>query len=78
MRTVTSVIKAPRVIILVRYEGYHRKQPKFNRINIFRRDADTCQLLREGFSEERSYPRPCDSAVNGRKKHLGQHSVLLR
>ena len=55
VRTVTSVIKVPRVIILVRYEGYHRKQPKFNRINIFRRDGDKCQYCAKGFPEKRPY-----------------------
>ncbi len=49
VRTVTRVIKAPRVVILLRYDGYHRKQPKFNRINIFRRDADTCQYCSRSF-----------------------------
>ncbi len=51
VKTVTSVIRAPRVIILVRYDGYHRKQPKFNRINIFRRDADTCQYCSKTFAK---------------------------
>ncbi len=49
VRTVTNVIKIPRVIILVRYDGYHKKQPKFNRINIFRRDGDTCQYCAKAF-----------------------------
>lgn len=51
VRTVSSVIKAPRVIVLVRYDGYHRRQPKFNRINIFRRDGDTCQYCARSFSK---------------------------
>ncbi|NIP32047.1 MAG: HNH endonuclease [Candidatus Dadabacteria bacterium] len=51
IRTVTKVIKAPRVIILLRYEGYYRKQPRFNRINIFRRDNDTCQYCETKFQK---------------------------
>lgn len=51
VRTVTNVIKAPRVIILVRYDGYHRRQPKFNRINIFRRDGDACQYCAKSFAK---------------------------
>lgn len=51
IRTVTRIIKAPRVIILLRYEGYHRKQAKFNRINIFRRDNDTCQYCNKKFQK---------------------------
>lgn len=51
VKTVSNVIKAPRVIVLVRYDGYHRRQPKFNRINIFRRDGDTCQYCARSFSK---------------------------
>lgn len=43
IRTVTKIIKAPRVIILLRYGGFHRKRPRFNRLNIFRRDGGKCQ-----------------------------------
>lgn len=50
IRTVSSVIKTPRVIILVRYEGVMRKEAKFNRLNIFRRDAGTCQYCSKKFS----------------------------
>ncbi|MEM7007549.1 MAG: HNH endonuclease [Thermodesulfobacteriota bacterium] len=50
IRTVSSVIKTPRVIILVRYEGVIRKEAKFNRLNIFRRDAGTCQYCCKQFS----------------------------
>jgi len=52
VRTVTSIIKAPRVIILIRYEGYFKKQPKFNRINIFRRDNSICQYCRKTFLKQ--------------------------
>ena len=51
IKTVSKVIKAPRVIILLRYDGYYRKQPKFNRINIFRRDSDTCQYCNKKFQK---------------------------
>lgn len=52
VRTVTTIIKAPRVIILIRYEGYYRKQPKFNRLNIFRRDGGFCQYCGKTFSRQ--------------------------
>lgn len=49
IRTVTKIIKAPRVIILLRYGGFHRKRPKFNRFNIFRRDGGKCQYCGREF-----------------------------
>ena len=50
VRTVRIVINTPRVILLVRYEGFVRKEAKFNRINIFRRDGGVCQYCRNKFS----------------------------
>lgn len=50
IRTVNAVILTPRVIVLVRYEGYIRKEAKFNRINIFRRDGGICQYCTRKFS----------------------------
>lgn len=41
--TVSAVIKIPRVILLLRYNRMPRREVKFNRINIFRRDGDMCQ-----------------------------------
>jgi len=52
VRTVSHIIKAPRVIILLRYEGYYKKQPKFNRINIFRRDGGYCQYCGKSFPKQ--------------------------
>lgn len=52
IKTVTKIIKAPRVIILLRYEGYFKKQPKFNRINIFRRDNSDCQYCGVRFPKQ--------------------------
>ena len=52
VRTVSHIIKAPRVIILLRYEGYYKKQPKFNRINIFRRDGGYCQYCGNSFPKQ--------------------------
>ncbi len=49
IRTVTKIIKAPRVIILLRYGGFYRKRPKFNRFNIFRRDGGKCQYCGRAF-----------------------------
>ena len=48
--TVSSIIKTPRVIILVRYEGAIRKEARFNRLNIFRRDGGRCQYCSKQFS----------------------------
>jgi 5-methylcytosine-specific restriction endonuclease McrA len=50
IRTVSAVIKTPRVVILIRYEGVIRKEAKFNRLNIFRRDGGTCQYCYKQFS----------------------------
>jgi len=50
VRTVSSIIKTPRVIILVRYEGAIRKEARFNRLNIFRRDGGRCQYCSKQFS----------------------------
>ncbi|HEX3033955.1 MAG TPA: HNH endonuclease [Thermodesulfobacteriota bacterium] len=47
VRTISKIIKIPRVIVLVRYDRMPKKEVKFNRINIFRRDEDTCQYCRE-------------------------------
>ena len=52
IKTVNTVIKTPRVIMVVRYDGVFRKEAKFNRINIFRRDGGMCQYCSEKF------PRP--------------------
>ncbi len=50
VRTVSTVFRTPRVILLVRYEGLIRKEAKFNRLNIFRRDSGMCQYCRKKFS----------------------------
>jgi 5-methylcytosine-specific restriction endonuclease McrA len=50
IRTVNTVILTPRVIVLIRYEGVIRKEAKFNRINIFRRDGGACQYCTKKFS----------------------------
>ncbi len=49
IRTVSAVIKIPRVIILLRYDRMPQRVVKFNRINIFRRDEDTCQYCGKRF-----------------------------
>lgn len=51
IRTVSRIIRIPRVIVLLRYDRMPRREVKFNRLNIFRRDGDTCQYC------ERKYPR---------------------
>ena len=52
VKTVSRIIKAPRVILLLRYEGYFKKQPRFNRINIFRRDNSVCQYCGKNFTKQ--------------------------
>ena len=52
VKTVSKIIKAPRVILLLRYEGYFKKQPRFNRINIFRRDNSVCQYCGKNFTKQ--------------------------
>jgi 5-methylcytosine-specific restriction endonuclease McrA len=47
IRTVSRVIRIPRVIVILRYDRMLRKEVKFNRINIFRRDGDCCQYCGE-------------------------------
>lgn len=50
VKTVSAAFRTPRVIVLVRYEGLIRKEAKFNRLNIFRRDSGACQYCRKKFS----------------------------
>ncbi len=50
IKTISRAIKVPRVILLVRYDRMPRKETKFNRINIFKRDGDTCQYCGRKFS----------------------------
>ncbi|HEX9830943.1 MAG TPA: HNH endonuclease [Thermodesulfobacteriota bacterium] len=52
IRTVSRIIRIPRVIMLIRYDRMPRKEAKFNRINIFKRDGGICQYCGEKF------PRP--------------------
>ena len=49
IRTVSKVIKIPRVIIILRYDKVPNKEVKFNRYNIFRRDRSECQYCRKPF-----------------------------
>jgi 5-methylcytosine-specific restriction endonuclease McrA len=49
IKTVSRMIRIPRVIVLLRYDRMLRKEVKFNRINIFRRDGDSCQYCRGRF-----------------------------
>ncbi len=50
IKTVSRVIRIPRVIVLLRYDHMPRKEAKFNRINIFRRDEDSCQYCGKKFA----------------------------
>lgn len=49
IRTVNKIIKIPRVIMLVRYDLVPKKEVKFNRLNIFRRDGGMCQYCGKKF-----------------------------
>ncbi len=49
IKTVSRMIRIPRVIMLIRYERMPRKEAKFNRINIFRRDGGVCQYCGDKF-----------------------------
>jgi len=50
IQTVSRVIRIPRVIMLIRYDRMPRKEAKFNRINIFRRDGGICQYCGSKFA----------------------------
>ncbi|MEL0080430.1 MAG: HNH endonuclease [bacterium] len=43
IKTVSTVIKIPRVIMVVRYDKVPSKEVRFNRYNIFKRDKSQCQ-----------------------------------
>jgi len=43
IRTPNFRIRIPEIIVLTFYRGYHTKQVKFSRRNIFERDKNTCQ-----------------------------------
>ena len=49
IRTVSRIIKVPRVIIVIRYDKMPRNETKFNRLNIFRRDGGKCQYCGKEF-----------------------------
>ena len=49
IKTVSNTIRIPRVILLVRYDRMPKRVVKFNRINIFRRDNNTCQYCGDRF-----------------------------
>ncbi len=50
--TVNSVIKVPRVIILVAYDRMPKRHVRFSRLNIFLRDKNTCQYCGRPFSRK--------------------------
>ena len=43
IKTVSAIIKIPRVIMVIRYDKVPSKEVRFNRYNIFKRDKSTCQ-----------------------------------
>ena len=52
IKTVSKVIKIPRVIIVVRYDKVPSKEVKFNRYNIFKRDRSQCQYCGLPFARQ--------------------------
>lgn len=51
VRTVSSAIRAPKVIVLAMYDKLPAKEVKFTRHNVFLRDHYTCQYCCEIFAE---------------------------
>lgn len=49
IRTISTIIRVPRVILLIRYNRMPRREVRFNRINIFRRDGELCQYCGRKF-----------------------------
>ena len=49
IKTVSKIIKIPRVIIVLRYDKVPSKEVKFNRYNIFKRDRSECQYCMKAF-----------------------------
>ena len=52
IRTVSKIIKIPRVIMVVRYDKVPCKEVKFNRYNIFKRDKAQCQYCGLSFPRQ--------------------------
>jgi|TARA_B100001750_G_C15484168_1_gene587331 5-methylcytosine-specific restriction endonuclease McrA len=52
IRTVSKIIKIPRVIMVVRYDKVPCKEVKFNRYNIFKRDKAQCQYCGLSFARQ--------------------------
>lgn len=53
IHTISFRIRIPRVILLLMYERFPKKEVKFTRQNIFERDKNTCQYC------GRVFPREC-------------------
>lgn len=47
IHTVSSMIRVPRVVVLSAYEHLPKGRVRFSRLNIYARDADTCQYCGE-------------------------------
>ena len=45
--TVSTIIRVPRVVVLSAYEHLPKGRVRFSRLNIYARDADTCQYCGE-------------------------------
>ena len=77
VRTVSFVLRIPRVILLLVYDHMPKKEVKFTRHNIFERDKNTCQYCgktcdRKDLNLDHVIPRD-----RGGPHHLGKHCLLL-
>ncbi|MGJ8695656.1 MAG: HNH endonuclease [Verrucomicrobiaceae bacterium] len=53
VRSVKMVLQIPKIIVLAMYDRIPRREVKFTRENVFRRDGYTCQYCRTQFPEEK-------------------------
>jgi 5-methylcytosine-specific restriction endonuclease McrA len=52
IHTISFRIRIPKIILLLMYERFPRKEVKFTRQNIFERDRNTCQYCGRAFPRE--------------------------
>ncbi|HPA17344.1 MAG TPA: HNH endonuclease [Verrucomicrobiae bacterium] len=52
VRTISFKIRIPKVIVLLFYDRFPKKEVKFTRQNVFERDKSTCQYCGRGFERK--------------------------
>lgn len=52
VRTISFKIRIPKVIVLLFYDRFPKKEVKFTRQNVFERDKSTCQYCGRGFDRK--------------------------